>query len=117
HVYGRTWLQDFWFNKPPFPGPAPTVQGETVALVSRDKQWVVSPTLLVDKPIRLFNNREYSCMHCNADSSVKPGETRRILQRIYFLRGSLDDLVARYQADAKQMREAKDQQSKNVSMQ
>jgi len=31
---------------------------------------------------------------------MEPNETKTFQQRIYFLKGSLDDLVARFEADA-----------------
>jgi hypothetical protein len=76
--------------------------GPLIALVSRDHRWVVSPVSLSGPPIKLFNNCEYSCLHANPPSDVRAGEERESRQRIYFLRGSLSDLMERYKADSKQ---------------
>ena len=104
-VWERLWTQDFDRQKKmaPFsyerPGSGPRVEGDFVMITSRDGKWLVAPTALSDSPIRLFNNREYSCLHCNPLSALKPGESKRIKQRIYFLYGSPEDLVKRHKLD------------------
>jgi len=77
----------------------PVVTGPLIATVSRDGQWVVGPTILTGPVVRMLNNREYSCLHCDSESRLEPDQTIRIVQRIYFLRGGLDDLVSRWQSD------------------
>ena len=47
----------------------------------------------------MFYNHEYSCLHSNPDSSLGPRETKEFRQRIYFIKGGLDDLTARYETD------------------
>ena len=100
HVNDRIYCQNFMLPAdPPPPATGPTITGPFIALTSRDGQWLVAPVSLSDPPNRLFNNREYSCLHCNMDSSIGPRQTRVIKQRIYFLKGGLEDLAARYEVD------------------
>ena len=75
------------------------VTGPLIALVSRDHQWLVSTVSMSGPPARLVNNCEYSCIHANPPSRIGPGEEIKVRERIYFLRGSLDDLVSRWKAD------------------
>jgi hypothetical protein len=105
-VWERLWAQDYdkQAKSPPNQGPnqskeGPTVQGDLIMITSRDSNWVVAPLSLSGPPIRLVNNREYSCLHCNPFSALKPGELKRVKQRVYFLRGSPEDLVKRYRTD------------------
>jgi len=102
HINPRLWCQNYQFGDPSLEkieGPIP--EAPFVALLSRDRKWLVAPTALSSPSVRLFNNREYGCIHCNADSSLKPLETKTIKQRVYFLRGGLDDLALRYKRDFK----------------
>ena len=111
-VWERLWLQDFDRQaKTPFADAAnravaerPNVAGELVMVSSRDQKWLVAPTALSGPAIRLFNNREYSCMHCNPSSILAPREHKSLKQRIYFLRGSPEDLVKRYTSDVERER-------------
>jgi formylglycine-generating enzyme required for sulfatase activity len=78
---------------------ADEVSGPLIALVSRDHQWLVSTVSMSGPAVRLVNNCEYSCIHANPPSRIQVGETIKVRERIYFLHGSLDDLVARRKAD------------------
>src|SRR5262249_25143199 len=91
-VWERSFCQDFWFNRPSYPGDGPRVQGDMIMVSSRDGRWTVCPGLLSEKAVRLFNNREYSCLHCNPESTLGPGQEKIILQRLYFFRGSPAEL-------------------------
>jgi len=82
------------------PPSEPKVTGPLIAIVSRDAEWLVAPVSMSGRPARLVNNREYSCIHSNPPSRVKPGEELEVRERIYFLHGSLADLAARWKADA-----------------
>ena len=74
-------------------------QAPLIAVISRDRQWLVAPVSMSGRPYRFVNNCEYSCIHSNPPSRVKPGETRHIKERIYFLRGSMEDLMLRWKRD------------------
>lgn len=85
-------------------GGVPTAAGKIltgplIAIVSKDGNWVVSTVSASGPPARFVNNCEYSCIHANPRSSLAPGETKYVRERIYFLRGSLSDLEARYRSD------------------
>ena len=81
------------------------VTGPLIAILARDRRWLVATASLSGVPVRLVNNREYSCIHCNPPSFVKAGTEATIRERIYFLHGSLADLAARWKADiSKQQR-------------
>ncbi len=100
YVNDRIYCQNHMLpSKPPAGTEGPAITGPLIATTSRDGQWLVSPLSLTPAPNRLFNNREYSCLHCTPDSSVEPGETKVMIQRIYFLHGTLDDLSVRYESD------------------
>jgi formylglycine-generating enzyme required for sulfatase activity len=101
-VMERFWCQQYLVEKPPGGGydGAPVLNGSMVALVSRDHQWAVSPSSISDRPYRLFNNWEYSCIHSNPISDVKAGNIRKSRQRIYFHHGDLKSLADRYKNDA-----------------
>ena len=95
----RNWLQDFQFDFSPAEGH-PAVKGPMIAIVSRDRQWIVSVSTLSSKVRSIFNNREYSCIHSIPESALKPGESIQIRQRYYFIRGTLDDFEQRRQEDS-----------------
>ena len=100
----RFWHQ--WWDVGPkyveLPGTGPRVQGEHVLTRSRDGQWLVSIASLSGPPDFLFHNREYSCIHCNpVVRGGARGETTRVRQRVYLLRGTPEDLVRRYERDRK----------------
>jgi formylglycine-generating enzyme required for sulfatase activity len=76
------------------------VTGPLIAILARDRRWLVSTASMSGSPFRLVNNREYSCIHCNPPSFVKAGTEATIRERIYFLHGSLTDLAARWKADS-----------------
>ena len=101
-VIERLWCQDYTLN--PATGTssiAPEKQGSLIAIVSRDRKWVVAPTAMSGPAVRLFNNWEYSCLHCTPPSRLEARERRVFKQRVYFLNGDLQDLVARFEADYK----------------
>ena len=101
-VNQRLWCQDYTLN--PATGTssiAPEKQRSLIAIVSRDRQWVVAPTALSGPAVRLFNNWEYSCLHCTPPSRLEAKERRVFKQRVYFLRGNLRNLVTRFEADYK----------------
>ena len=60
-----------------------------MSIVSRDGRRLVAT---VSKPgLFLFQNREYSCIHCGTDfGPVLPGETAHSLNRTYFVEGRLE---------------------------
>ena len=102
HVKDRLWLEGYDVGEtPPHGRPGPSIQGPLVLTVSRDGGWLVAITSLSGPPVRLFNNREYSCLHCYPSSALKPGERKHIRQRIYFLKGTPDDLIARLREDTR----------------
>jgi len=78
------------------------VTGSLIALVSRDHHWLISTVSMSGPPVRLANNCEYSCIHANPPSRIEPGKEIKIRERIYFLHGSLDELVARWKSDVSQ---------------
>ena len=78
------------------------VTGPLIALVSRDHHWLVSTVSMSGPPMRFVNNCEYSCIHANPPSRIEPGGEVKLRERIYFLQGSLDDLVARWKSDLSQ---------------
>ena len=84
------------------PGTGPNVQGDHVLTKSRDGQWLVSIASLSGPPDFLFHNREYSCIHCNPAGRSPRGETTRVKQRVYLLKGAPEDLVKRYEHDRKE---------------
>jgi len=101
HVDRRMWLQSWKVGESGrlADGEAGQLSGPLIATVSRDGKWTIAPTTMSHPTKALFNNREYSCLHNDPQVILKPGEKVRIAQRIYFLRGGLDDLVRRYDAD------------------
>ena len=80
------------------------VTGPLIAILARDRRWLVATASMSGSPYRLVNNREYSCIHCNPPSFVKAGTDVEIRERIYFLHGSLTDLTARWKADISKQR-------------
>ncbi len=99
-VIERLWCQDYTID--PATGTstiAPEKQGSLIAIVSRDGQWLIAPTAMSGPAARLFNNWEYSCLHCTPPSRLAPREQRVFKQRVYFLHGSLKDLARRFQVD------------------
>ena len=91
-------LQNYYVAEPPLKGGVQP-EGPLVATVSGDGRWVAALTCLSHRPMRFATNRGLCCLHCNPDSSVEPNETKTFQQRIYFLKGTLEDLVVRYEAD------------------
>lgn len=107
-VRGKTSLRrliaQFQVEKGGIPTNGGEVSGPLIAVVSKDRKWVVSTVSMSGPPARLVNNCEYSCIHANPSSSLAPGETKRVRERIYFLQGSLTDLKARYHSDISHLR-------------
>jgi hypothetical protein len=104
----RLWCQDFTVDEISQTSViAPLMQKELIATVSRDAEWVIAPTSLSGNPARLFNNWEYSCLHALPYSAAYPGERVQVRQRVYFLRGGLGALKARYERDCAQVPIAK----------
>ncbi len=100
HVNDRIYCQNHMLPSSDPSGRDPTVvNGPFISTRSRDGEWLVCPVVLTGPPNRLFNNREYSCLHCNPDSSIPAGGSRLTHQRIYFLKGDMDDLALRYEND------------------
>ena len=99
-VMERLWCQNYTLDEKTGTSLiAPLVQGPLIAIVSRDHEWVISPVSMSGFPFRLFNNWEYSCIHSNPPAPVGPGEKRSVKKRLYFLKGGLETLVARFEAD------------------
>ena len=100
HINRRMWLQAYDIGETGAIGGEPhTLTGPLVATVSRDGEWVIAPAILSHEIRGLFNNREYSCLHNEPMVALQSGETIRLRQRVYFLKGSLDDLARRFAAD------------------
>ena len=101
----RSVFQDFWpatdemTEKRCDPPGGPVVRGPLIANVSRNGQWVISIVSLTGSPERLLNNREGPCLHCDPASRLNPDEQKTFRQRIYFLKGTLMDLITRYEED------------------
>ena len=66
-----------------------TVIEPWMAIVSRDGKRLVAT---VSKPgLFLFQNREYSCIHCGAGfGELKPGQTAEALNKVYFVKSTLE---------------------------
>jgi serine/threonine-protein kinase len=98
--FERLWCQDFTVNELTRTSViAPLMQGNLIATLARDRGWIIAPTSLSGSACRLFNNWEYSCLHAVPYSAAQPGERVQVKQRLYFLRGGLNALVARYEKD------------------
>ena len=100
----RLWCQDYPLAEQQAKTVSgPVITGPLIATISRDGEWVIAPTSLTGLPWRLFYNREYSCLHCNPESRLKPGATAKLTQRVYFLRGTPDDLLSRWESDFREL--------------
>ena len=101
HVNRRMWLQQWQVGESGrlANGKTGKLSGPLIATVSRDGKWLIAPTTFSHPTKALFHNREYSCLHNQPQVILAPGEQVRIAQRVYFLRGGLNDLVKRYEAD------------------
>jgi len=73
-----------------------------MAIVSRDGKHLVAT---VSSPgLFLFQNREYSCIHCATGfGAMAPGETRHALNKVYFVKGTLEAWHQRMRADLDDM--------------
>lgn len=69
-----------------------------MAMVARDGKRLVAT---VSKPgLFLFQNREYSCIHCGTGfGEVKPGQTAEAVNIVYFVAAALPEWHRRMQAD------------------
>ena len=99
HVTDRRLISEFSLDSSVVPLNAIQVSGPLIAIVSRDHRWLVSTTSMSGRPVRLVTNCEWSCIHANPPSRLEVGHQAEIKERIYFLQGSLSDLVARYKTD------------------
>jgi|SRR5215469_583034 len=69
-----------------------------LAIVSRNGDWVISQSC-AEAPA-LWNNLEWSCLHAPfSQITIEPEQEVVIRQKIYFLRGTLEDLLARWRRD------------------
>src|SRR5207248_2092558 len=98
----RRLIAQFELQKGGVVTPGGTVTGPLIAVVSRDHKWLVATASISGSPARIVNNCEYSCIHANPPSRIEPGKELRVRERIYFLHGSLDDLLSRWEADSRQ---------------
>ena len=99
-VLQRLWCQDFTIDEVSRTSViAPFAQRDLITTLSGDGRWLVAPVSLSGKPIRMFNNWEYSCLHAIPYSRLLPGERRFLRQRVYLLQGSFNTLVNRYERD------------------
>lgn len=100
HRSERLWYQAYDIGERPLlPKKGPVIRGPLVAVVSRDHEWVIGTAPLFTDPVMVANNLEFPCIHSDAASAVKKGEQITLTKRIYFLKGTLDDLAKRYTAD------------------
>jgi hypothetical protein len=69
-----------------------------MAIRSRDDKKMVAT---VSKPgLFLFQNREYSCIHCGTGfDEVRPGQTAQAINIVYFVESTLESWHRRMQAD------------------
>jgi hypothetical protein len=100
HVTDRRLISEFSLDSSVVPLNAIQVSGPLIAIVSRDYRWLVSTTSMSGRPVRLVTNCEWSCIHANPPSRLESGKDVKVKERIYFLQGSLSDLIARYEADS-----------------
>ena len=99
HVTDRRLISEFILDGNGVPLNAIQVSGPLIAIVSRDHRWLVSTTSMSGRPVHLVNNCEWSCIHADPCSRVEPGKEVKVKERIYFLQGSLEELVSRWRKD------------------
>lgn len=69
-----------------------------MAVVSRNGEWIVSQAS--DKAMAMWNNLAYGCVHSPwFQATLEPGAESVIRQKMYFLRGTPEDLLERWQRD------------------
>jgi len=84
-------------DKPDEPGTA-FARLPLLCTVSPDGEWVLAYGMAEAHSIS--RNANYSCMHLEHDwPELAPGAEHTVVQRIYLLRGGLNDALARWQRD------------------
>ena len=69
-----------------------------MAVVSRNGEWIVSQAC--EKTAAMWNNLAYGCVHSHwSQVTLEPGEESVVRQKMYFLQGTPEDLLARWQRD------------------
>jgi hypothetical protein len=82
----------------------PAARGSTfvrrpiMATVSADGQWITAQAY--GEGVTVAGNAHYSCLHVRPKwPDIPPGQERALMGKIYFLKGGLADLVARWKRD------------------
>ena len=71
-----------------------------MAKVGSDGEWVLGLALDAGKHVSCNHQIWPSCIHANPDwSHVAPGESDTVHGKVYYFRGDLDSLYARFQSD------------------
>ncbi len=71
-----------------------------LAVVSRDGQWVIASARGgAEKQFSVVTNTLFTCLHTDSTVSVPAGGRAATRQRLYFLKGTLDDFLKRFRAD------------------
>ena len=69
-----------------------------MAVVSRNGEWIVSQAS--DQAASMWNNLAYGCVHVPwFQATLEPGAERVVRQKMYFLRGTPEDLLERWHRD------------------
>jgi len=101
HGGGGEPLHNGWtVAKPGEPAPVggDRVHYPIIALRSRDGKWMVAQTY--DQGVTVASNAHYACLHSRPTwPDIPPGETVSRTGRLYFIRGGVEELLARWKAD------------------
>jgi hypothetical protein len=69
-----------------------------MAVRSRDRQWIIAQAYV--EGVSVANNAHYTCLHVRPRwPDIPPGEETTVTGKVYFLKGGLDELLARWRAD------------------
>jgi hypothetical protein len=74
-----------------------------MAMLSRDHRWTLASVRIEETDgFNVIGNPWLSCLHTDAPVRVPPGSPRVIRQRLYLIRGGLNDLKRRIRRDVEQ---------------
>ena len=69
-----------------------------MAVVSRDRQWIVAQAYA--EGVSVASNAHYTCLHVRPRwPDIPSGEERSVKGKIYFLHGGPTELLARWKRD------------------
>ena len=91
-----------WIAASDFSGHGGEPRAGVMAVASRDGRWTFASARIepdAADSIEVIGNPWLNCLHTDAPVTVPPTGTRTTTQRLYFLAGGLDDLMARINRD------------------